>query len=79
VFFFAIDVNDYLNGNLAEWHERRTSTLRIAIRVIKTPTGARRCFLEKETLHSLFSTGLIRERNRECVYKLPIQSNYYKF
>jgi hypothetical protein len=38
--------------------------------VIDQASGASRCFLEQETLHSLNSTGWFQERIRKCVYKL---------
>jgi hypothetical protein len=37
---------------------------------VQTPSGASRCFLEEETLHSLLSTGWFQKRIRKCVYKL---------
>jgi hypothetical protein len=55
-----------LSGGMAEWLTRRTG---LAVWV-QTPSGASRCFLEQETLHSLLSTGWFKERIRKCVYKL---------
>jgi hypothetical protein len=38
--------------------------------LVQTLSGASRCFLEQETLHSLLSTGWFQERIRECFNKL---------
>jgi hypothetical protein len=61
-----LHISQQLNGGMVEWLMHQTSNLR----GLKTLSGASRCFLKKETLHSLLNTGWFQERIQECVYKL---------
>jgi hypothetical protein len=55
-----------------KWRHGRgvqTSNVMIASRMGSNPDRVSLCFLEKETLHLLLSTGWFQERIQKCVYK----------